>query len=107
VTDSSPRMYWYQSKTRQVALSAIKIMEFLCVRAHACMHVDQGHRCMITIIVTDILCKGSTVKSKTYCKYHKGTLKPAVEQEPCGLLTVQGHMPVGVLCNSSLTSLTK
>lgn len=81
----------------------------MCVRMRvlACMHVDQGHECINTIIVKDILHKGSTVKSKTYCTYHKETLKPADEQELCGLLTVQGHMLVGVLCSSSLTSLTK
>jgi len=73
------------------------VFVFVCTRVHACMNVDQGHECMNTIIVTDILHKGSTVKSKAYCKYRKETLKPANEQELCGLLTVQGHMPVGVL----------
>jgi len=79
----------------------------VCARVLACIHVDQGHERMNTIIVTDILHKGSTVKSKRYCKYHKEILKPAVEQELCRLLTVQGHMSVGVLCSSILTSLTK
>lgn len=81
----------------------------MCARTRVlvCMHVGQGHECMNTIIVTDILHKGSTVKNKTYCKYRKEILKPAVEQELCGLLTVQGHMPVDVLCSSSLTSLTE